>query len=65
MLLNVLLVAEILVVASAKRLDYVDFFEERKKETKLVNATTTRLMNATTTKTHLAPSFKEGRFTEV
>jgi hypothetical protein len=22
-------------------------------------------MNATTTKTHLAPSFKEGRFTEV
>lgn len=65
MLLNVLLVAEILVVASAKRLDYVDFFEEMKKEMKLVNATTTRFMNATTTKTHPPSSSRECSFTKV
>ncbi len=52
-------------VASAKRLDYVDFFKERKKEMKLVNAATTRLMNATTTKTHPPPSSREGGFTKV
>ncbi len=32
MLLSVLLVVEILVLASAKRLDYVDFFEEGKRK---------------------------------
>jgi hypothetical protein len=61
MLLSVLLVAEILVVTSAKRLDYVDFFEERKKETKLVSVT--KLMNATTTKTHPPSNSREANFT--
>jgi hypothetical protein len=63
LLLGMLLVAEILVVASAERLDYVDFFEERKKEAEeLVNATT-RLNNATTEAR--PPSSREGSIAEV
>jgi hypothetical protein len=53
------------VVASAERLDYVDFFEERKKEAEeLVNATT-RLNNATTTTEARPPSSREGSIAEV
>jgi hypothetical protein len=63
LLLGMLLVAEILVVASAERLDYVDFFEERKKEAdQLVNATTG---NATTTTEARPPSSREGSIAEV
>jgi hypothetical protein len=65
LLLGMLLVAEILVVASAERLDYVDFIEERKKEAEeLVNATT-GLNNATTTTEARPPSSREGSIAEV
>jgi len=64
LLLGMLLVAEILVVASAERLDYVDFFEERKKEAELVNATT-GLNNATTTTEARPLSSREGSIAEV